>query len=174
MVVRGYKETRKRALLYDQDSLRPMSRRLALTDAVVRIRQQPGPFCLGHSYFYIYSTNDTIYPSDRTNHRIGYSCKEPSSIVSSHQRILSRLTGTLDEIVIERVSNLCPKKKERVRREERQLSENDRTFLQVVEERDVQEIILRLCRISPIRRPSLPLTTILSATRFGVAIAGRL
>ena len=64
--------------------------------------------------------------------------------------------------------------KERVRREELQSSENDRTFLQVFEERDVQEIILRLCRISPIGRPSLPLATVLSATRFGVAIAGRL
>ena len=65
-------------------------------------------------------------------------------------------------------------KKEGVMREERQSSEKDRTFLQVFEERDVQEIIFRLCRISPIGRPSLPLATILSATRFGIAIAGRL
>lgn len=53
------------------------------------------------------------------------------------------------------------------------IERNGRTFLQVFEERDIQEVIFALGRVSPIRWPSLPMTTLFSASRFGVAIAGR-
>lgn len=53
------------------------------------------------------------------------------------------------------------------------IGRNGRTFLQEFEERDVQEVIFALGRISPIRWPSLPVTTLLSASRFGVAMASR-
>ena len=39
-----------------------------------------------------------------------YDTHARSRVVRPHQRILSRLTGALDEIVIERVSNLCQKR----------------------------------------------------------------
>ena len=64
-------------------------------------------------------------------------------------------------------------KKIKVRRKQKAIEGNDRTFLQVLEERDVQEIIFSPAKVSPIGRPSLPLATLLPASRFGVAIAGR-
>jgi hypothetical protein len=53
------------------------------------------------------------------------------------------------------------------------IERNGRTFLQDFELRDVQEVIFALRRISPIRWSSLPMTTFLSASRFGVPMASR-
>jgi len=54
-------------------------------------------------------------------------------------------------------------------------SERDgRTFLQLLEECDIQEVIFAFGMISPIGRPPLPLASLLSASRFRVAITGRL
>ena len=108
-----------------------------------------------------------------THHGIGHSC-HGEAIPSTMHSVISCSTSSsaLDHIVVERVSNFCEKYE--IRRAEGNRTKSPHTFLQEFKEWDVQEVIFALVSVSPIGSSSLPLTPLLSASRFRVAIASRL
>lgn len=112
-----------------------------------------------------------------THHRTGHATARQLPCKYHHQRHLSvvrRSTQAARFIISSLIGSPISVKKVLIKRVgDKRTTKNCRTFLQIFEERDVQEVLFALGRISPIRLPSLPMTTFLPASRFGVAIASR-